>query len=177
MSADEDWVQEDVPRRARRYGVVVSSLAEGVPAAKRMLEGPNLGLVILSIAKASGADGMLADEMQRAVLQLTRKLKLENGPSGSIGPRPERVQKLVAAFSSRGFFDDTAPARLTSQGELWLNSELKTRISDPVRLEEFWTAIGEATGRKKCPHCQTFNRFASNACNICQHCGQRSCDV
>lgn len=177
MSADEDWIQEDVPRRARRYGVVVSSLAEGVPAAKRMLEGPNLGLVILSVAKVSGTDGTLTDEMQRAVLQLTRKLKLESGHSGSIGPSPERVQKLVTAFTSRGFFNGTAPARLTSQGELWLNNELKTRINDPVRLEEFWTAIGEATGRKKCPHCRTFNRFAPNACNICQNCGQKSCDV
>ncbi len=177
MSADDDWLQEDVPRRGRHYGVAVSSLAEEVPVAKRMLKGPNLGLVILSVARVSGTDGTLADEMQRAVLQLTRKLKLENGSSGSIGPAPERVQRLVTVFASRGFFNGTAPARLTSQGELWLNNELKTRISDPVRLEEFWTTIGEATGRKRCPHCRTFNRFAPNACNICQNCGQKSCDV
>jgi len=137
-----------------------------------MVEGPNLGLMILAIAKANGTDGTTADEMSRTVLQLSKKLKLDAFINReSAGPVPERVQNIMAAFASRGFFEGVAPAHLTSEGELWLNSELQRHILNPTRRDEFWSTIGEATGRRRCPHCQTFNHFSRNACNVCSVCG------
>jgi hypothetical protein len=183
MSADEgDWFRGDVTQKVRHYDTIVSYVSENAcsdPAPKHMFEGPNLGLVILAVVKANGDGGAIVDAITQAVLRLSVKLKFE--PLASQPSLPSRisrqVEKIVVKFRSRGFFTGIEPARLTADGEAWLNRELSKRFSSSTKLDEFWSAVADATGTRKCPHCHTLIRFSANACNICPACGQRSCDV
>jgi len=104
----------------------------------------NLGAAVLAIIKSKGNRGAFSDEITRSILRLRQNFDLEAVTlrPGPTGPDSDRIRSLVGVFVVRGFLKEDSPAKLTKEGEKWMNDQLRAYFKDGRRLEEFWARVG-----------------------------------